>query len=169
MIRTSITLRCLPTTTSLLLPAKIKPLRYSSSPPRLFSPRATVVGYFLFFQLWDSAKLEPKGTLRGHRRGVWCIAFSTVDKVIASGSGRCLCSPPRIAVDVTIFFTVIMEQGIAPFACGISKICHAFAPSKVTILPCSVSISFVWACKSCQRAPTGWRSCGMFEMGRCVC
>ena len=27
------------------------------------------------------------GTLRGHKRGVWCVQFSPVDQCLATGSG----------------------------------------------------------------------------------
>mgnify|MGYP000630684163 FL=1 len=38
-------------------------------------------------KLWSSTDLSLTGTLRGHRRGVWDVVFSQVDKVVASASG----------------------------------------------------------------------------------
>ena len=38
-------------------------------------------------QLWKTSDLSLVGVLRGHKRGVWAIEFSPVDKCIASASG----------------------------------------------------------------------------------
>ena len=37
--------------------------------------------------LWNSNDLSKVATLKGHRRGIWSVAFSAVDKVLASASG----------------------------------------------------------------------------------
>ena len=37
-------------------------------------------------RLWLSADLTARGTLSGHRRGVWAASFSPVDRVLATGS-----------------------------------------------------------------------------------
>ena len=37
-------------------------------------------------QIWDSSDLRLLGVLRGHRRGVWAVAFSPSDQVIATAS-----------------------------------------------------------------------------------
>jgi U3 small nucleolar RNA-associated protein 13 len=38
-------------------------------------------------QLWKSTDLSPVAVLRGHKRGVWSVEFSPVDRVVASASG----------------------------------------------------------------------------------
>ena len=38
-------------------------------------------------QLWRAADLSLVGVLRGHKRGVWAVEFSPVDKCVASASG----------------------------------------------------------------------------------
>lgn len=38
-------------------------------------------------RLWSAPSLTPIATLRGHRRGVWCVRFSPVDRVICSAAG----------------------------------------------------------------------------------
>ncbi len=48
-----------------------------SLPPSLFPPS----------QLWNSRDLSLVGVLRGHKRGIWSIEFSPVDRVLASASG----------------------------------------------------------------------------------
>lgn len=53
-----------------------------------FSCDRSPIETFDLYQLWSTSKLELTGTLRGHRRGVWAVAFSTVDKVLASASGK---------------------------------------------------------------------------------
>ena len=43
--------------------------------------------YFLSLQIWRRSDLVLLGTLRGHKRGVWCVQFSPVDQCLATGSG----------------------------------------------------------------------------------
>ena len=38
-------------------------------------------------RLWRLPDLIPAGTLRGHKRGVWAVAFSPTDRVIATAGG----------------------------------------------------------------------------------
>lgn len=38
-------------------------------------------------RLWNSSDLSLAGTLKGHKRGVWSVEFSPVEKVLASASG----------------------------------------------------------------------------------
>jgi U3 small nucleolar RNA-associated protein 13 len=38
-------------------------------------------------RLWRLPGLAPGLVLRGHKRGVWAVAFSPVEQVLASGSG----------------------------------------------------------------------------------
>ncbi len=45
-------------------------------------------------KLWNTSDLSLVHVLRGHKRGVWSIEFSSVDKVIASASG----TPPGTAL-----------------------------------------------------------------------
>lgn len=40
-----------------------------------------------YYQVWDSVAFSAKFILKGHRRGVWDISFSPVEKILASGSG----------------------------------------------------------------------------------
>ena len=40
----------------------------------------------LLLQVWGGGDLTLKATLRGHTRGVWCVQFSPVDKLLASAS-----------------------------------------------------------------------------------
>ena len=35
----------------------------------------------LFYQLWSAVDLSLLGVMRGHKRGVWCVQFSPVDRV----------------------------------------------------------------------------------------
>ncbi|GFQ73273.1 transducin beta-like protein 3 [Trichonephila clavata] len=37
--------------------------------------------------IWDSTELSLLGTLRGHKRGVWCVKFSPVDLAVVTSSG----------------------------------------------------------------------------------
>ena len=38
-------------------------------------------------QVWRLPNLLPIITLRGHKRGIWSVAFSPVEKAIATASG----------------------------------------------------------------------------------
>ena len=38
-------------------------------------------------QIWDSSSFAAKYILRGHKRGVWDIAFSPIEKLLVSSSG----------------------------------------------------------------------------------
>ena len=40
-------------------------------------------------QLWSVADGSHLGTMRGHRRGVWCVVFSPVDQCVATSSADC--------------------------------------------------------------------------------
>ncbi|XP_077294139.1 transducin beta-like protein 3 [Arctopsyche grandis] len=40
-------------------------------------------------KLWSTEDLSLLGTLRGHKRGVWCVKFSPVDQVLLSASADC--------------------------------------------------------------------------------
>ena len=37
-------------------------------------------------QLWSTADGGHCGTMRGHRRGLWCVKFSPVDQCVATSS-----------------------------------------------------------------------------------
>jgi U3 small nucleolar RNA-associated protein 13 len=41
----------------------------------------------IFFKIWDSSTFSAKLILRGHKRGVWDIAFSPMEKLLVSSSG----------------------------------------------------------------------------------
>ena len=41
------------------------------------------------FQLWSAEGLTLLGVLRGHKRGVWSVRFSPVDRVLLSSSADC--------------------------------------------------------------------------------
>lgn len=38
-------------------------------------------------KLWSTKNLSLITTLKGHKRGVWCVEFSRVDKILVSSSG----------------------------------------------------------------------------------
>lgn len=42
--------------------------------------------YLFYLQLWQASDGSLYGTLRGHKRGIWCVAFSPVDKCLATAS-----------------------------------------------------------------------------------
>ena len=40
-------------------------------------------------KVWQLPSLVLKLTLKGHKRGVWAVAFSPVDQAVATASGAC--------------------------------------------------------------------------------
>lgn len=38
-------------------------------------------------KVWKLPSLVPVATLRGHKRGVWCVEFSPVDQAVITASG----------------------------------------------------------------------------------
>jgi len=43
--------------------------------------------FFIFSKIWDAETLSCKMILKGHKRGVWDVNFSPIEKLLASGSG----------------------------------------------------------------------------------
>lgn len=37
-------------------------------------------------KLWDTKTLAPRGVLKGHKRGVWSVEFSPIDRCAITGS-----------------------------------------------------------------------------------
>jgi WD40 repeat protein len=48
-------------------------------------------------KVWRLPSLVPALTLKGHRRGIWAVAFSPVDQAVATASGASLRAPPMPA------------------------------------------------------------------------
>jgi U3 small nucleolar RNA-associated protein 13 len=77
-------------------------------------------------KLWNTADLSLVHVLRGHKRGVWSIEFSSVDKVIASASGmpgitQTLCSLvlASSALKLSVALIDFSRQVIAPSVSGL--------------------------------------------------
>merc|ERR1719473_947207 len=38
-------------------------------------------------KIWSYPQVDALGECTGHRRGIWCVAFSPTDRVVATASG----------------------------------------------------------------------------------
>lgn len=75
-------------------------------------------------KLWNSTDLGLKGTLKGHKRGIWDVQFSTHDRVVATCSG-----------DKTVKL-----WSLGDFACVRTFQGHAAGTLRVRFLSCGLQL-----------------------------
>ena len=94
-------------------------------------------------KVWRLPSLVPVVTLKGHKRGVWCVEFSPVDQAVITASGPSVCVWGGVYVCVCVCVCTRVAH-VCVWIC--TKQCHSVRCGCVWVRVCVLELVFVDAC-----------------------